>query len=51
MKKSRFTESQIVGVLKQVDAGAKVEDVCGRQPHWAFEVSSVHPASKANVEK
>ena len=28
MKKSRFTESQIGGVLKQVDAGSKVEDVC-----------------------
>ena len=28
MKKSRLTESQIVGVLKQVDASAKVEDLC-----------------------
>ena len=28
MEKSRFTESQIVGVLKHVDAGAKVEGVC-----------------------
>jgi putative transposase len=26
MKKSRFTESQIIGVLKQVDAGQRVED-------------------------
>ena len=25
MKKSRFTESQIIGVLKQVDAGQRVE--------------------------
>ncbi|GAB5415721.1 MAG: hypothetical protein Cons2KO_33240 [Congregibacter sp.] len=28
MKRSRITESQIVGVLKQVDAGYKVDDVC-----------------------
>ena len=28
MKKSRFTESQIVEVLKQVEAGQRVEDVC-----------------------
>jgi len=28
MKKSRFTQRQIIGVLKQVDAGQKVEDVC-----------------------
>ena len=28
MKKSRYTESQIIAVLKEVDAGRKVEEVC-----------------------
>ena len=28
MRKSRYTEEQIIGALKQVDEGAKVEDVC-----------------------
>ena len=28
MKKSRFTESQIVFALKQSDTGVKVEEVC-----------------------
>ncbi len=28
MKGKRFTEEQIIGVLKEVDAGAKVMDVC-----------------------
>ena len=28
MKKSRYTESQIIGVLIEVDAGMKVEEVC-----------------------
>ena len=27
MKKSRYTESQIIGLLKEVDAGMKVEEV------------------------
>lgn len=28
MKKTRFTETQIVSILKEVDAGFKVEDIC-----------------------
>jgi putative transposase len=28
MKKSRFTEEQIIGILKQHEAGVKVADLC-----------------------
>lgn len=28
MKKSRFCEAQIIGVLKEADAGMKVADLC-----------------------
>ena len=28
MKRSRFTETQIVSILKEADGGAKVKDLC-----------------------
>ena len=30
MKRSRFTEQQILGALKEADAGATVKDLCRR---------------------
>jgi putative transposase len=30
MKSSRFTETQIVSILKEADVGAKVNDICRR---------------------
>lgn len=28
MKKSRYTENQIIGILKEADAGIKIQDLC-----------------------
>lgn len=31
MKRSRFSEEQIIGILKQAEAGVKVGDICREQ--------------------
>ncbi len=30
MRKSRFTEDQIIGILHELESGAKIPDVCRR---------------------
>ncbi len=37
MRKSRFSEEQIIGFLKEVAAGAKIDEVCRK--------AGVHPAT------
>ena len=44
MKRSRFTGSQIVSILKDADAGKKVKDICRRRRFYR-----VYKATKLNL--
>jgi putative transposase len=47
MKKSRYTETQIVSILKQADAGVTVKDTC-RQA--GISVPTFTSGSRSTVE-
>ena len=43
MKKARFTETQIVNILKLADSGMKVEDICSQM---SFTFHALQQASR-----
>lgn len=58
MKKSKFTETQIVSILKEADAGLKVADVCRKhgisQPtyyHWKSKYGGMSVAELKRVKE
>lgn len=58
MKKTKFTESQIVGILKEQEQGKKVGDICREhgisQPtfyHWKSKYSGMEVSQLRKVKE
>ena len=47
MRKSRFSESQIIGILKEVESGRHVKDVC--REHGISEATRHTPATRLPI--
>lgn len=53
MKKSKFSESQIVGILKEVELGAKVGETCRKHGISAatfYKWKGNHPKVDSNTK-
>lgn len=52
MKQSRFTETQIVSILEEADAGRQVKDLCRERklPRQADRLKVEFPASHASLK-
>ncbi len=47
MKRKRFTEEQIIGVLKESEAGAKTDDICRR--HGITTATCLIPSGRSTA--
>ena len=47
MKRARFTEEQIIGVLKEHEAGAKTADLARKHGVWKRRCTTGRPSTAA----